>query len=103
MLLAVEQGASMKSTAKKFGVSLTSVANWCRNEGVKSKFRKPVYHTDRELTAYIRKMGIVSVSEFKKKFGYYSHSQALKRLRRLEAKGWIIHEVARKKYYRPCQ
>ena len=95
----VKDGKSMKSTAKHFNIPLTTLASWCKKEGVSSSY--PAFKqkcSDKMLMAFIRKKGYVTTKELRVHFGY-SDAPLLKRLRRLVSEGLLTFEKNDRRYW----
>ncbi len=97
----VKNGCSLKSTSKKYDVHLTTLCFWCKKAGIKSKYPAPgLKMSDREIMAYIKQKGFINTKHLQMKY-HISNTHALRRLRKLEMKGMITHElVANKRFYK---
>lgn len=75
---AVKNGASLRATAKKNNIPLSTVAYWCNEHGVSSEHTPSSKKaTDEEIIDEIKKNKIMSVREIEEAFGY--HKNALRR------------------------
>jgi predicted HTH transcriptional regulator len=98
-VLDVQNGASLRSTAHKYNMPLTTLAKLCRDAGVKSSFKKQEKrYSDQQIVNYIRRNGVAMTTEMAHRFGY-TRSYMLKRLRKLVTKGVIVHVIKEKRYW----
>lgn len=95
----VINGKSLRKTSLEHDIPLSTVALWCGKYNVKSYHDPPVIRiTNGELVLFIKNKGIVSVEDVAKRYGY-GYQNALRRLRRLEAKGLVEHYKSIHRYY----
>ena len=97
----VRKGCSLRKTSKKYNIPINTVSFWCNKAGIKSIYPAPEQKiSDREIVAYIKRKGVVKTKQLQNKY-HMRNTHILRRLRKLEMKGVITHELlADKRYYR---
>ena len=79
----IKNGASLKSTAKKYNLPLSTVAYWCKINNIKSKHAPyPQKATDDEIINIIKKNKVMTAREIENHFNYHKNALS-KRLKKL--------------------
>lgn len=79
----IKKGKSLRQTSKKYNIPLSTVANWCNEENIKSTHtRMPVKATDKEILDILSKNKVMTANQLETVFGYYENglSRRLKNL-----------------------
>lgn len=75
VLKEVKNGASLRQTAIKHRLPLSTVAHWCNIEGIKSAhMRSPIKATKQEIIEVIRKNGVMAQKDLETIFSYTSNT-----------------------------
>jgi site-specific DNA-cytosine methylase len=89
----IKNGASLRQTAIKHSLPLSTVANWCNVEGIKSKHpRSPIKATKKEIIEAIKKNKVMTQNDLEIAFNYTSNT-IRKRLIQLVSEGKITFVI----------
>lgn len=90
---AVKNGMSFRQASIKFNVYISTVDFWCRNAGVKSKYKKQTRKaTDKDIVDAVKKNKVITVKQLEEIFGYQTNT-ARRRLMRLAREGKLEYIV----------
>lgn len=83
----VKKGKSFNKTAKKYGIALNTISQWCKHANVKSPFPHKM-RTDEEILSIIKDFKAATAGELRNLLGYAGIQN---RLRRMVRDGKITH------------